>query len=31
MDDRMSERLHEAGVARVVKDWDEAAALFAQL
>ncbi len=31
MDDHMSERLRDAGAVRVVKDWDEAAALFAQL
>jgi HAD superfamily hydrolase (TIGR01509 family) len=31
MDDHMSERLREAGAVRVVKDWDEAAALFAGL
>ena len=31
MDDHMSGRLREAGAVRVVKDWDEAAALFAQL
>jgi beta-phosphoglucomutase-like phosphatase (HAD superfamily) len=31
MDDHMSERLREAGAVRVVKDWDEAVALFAGL
>jgi HAD superfamily hydrolase (TIGR01509 family) len=31
MDDHMNERLREAGAERVVRDWDEAAALFAGL